>query len=54
MTGLGFGPFFAAIILGNDGSFYDVEIFVIALYLLSAIPLLFALKAHRNKLISQS
>jgi predicted MFS family arabinose efflux permease len=54
MTGLGFGPFFAALILGNDGSFYDVEIFVITLYLLSAIPLLFALKAHRNKLSSLS
>jgi hypothetical protein len=53
MTGLGFGPFFAAIILGNDGSFYDVEIFVISLYLLSAIPLLLALKAHRNKLSAQ-
>ncbi|MBL4629990.1 MAG: MFS transporter, partial [Paraglaciecola sp.] len=52
MTGLGFGPFFGAIILGNDGSFYDVEVFVITLYVLSAIPLLWALKAHRNKLNS--
>lgn len=52
MTGLGFGPFFASVVLGNNGSFYDVEMLVIALYLLSALPLLLALKAHRNRLSS--
>jgi len=50
MTGLGFGPFLAALVLGNEGSFYDVELLIIVLYLLCAIPLFYALTQHRKKL----
>ena len=44
MTGLGFGPFLAAIVLGDSGSFYQVELLIIALFLTSAVPLIYALR----------
>lgn len=50
MTGLGFGPFFAAIVLGNEGSFYDVQILIVCLYLCCCVPLMLALNTHRKKL----
>jgi hypothetical protein len=48
MTGLGFGPFLAAMVLGNGGSFYEVEILIIVLFILSAVPLFYALLEHRR------
>ena len=50
MTGLGFGPFLAAAILGQDGTFRDVELLSVSLYLLCAIPLFIGLIAHRRAL----
>jgi predicted MFS family arabinose efflux permease len=50
MTGLGFGPFLAAVVLGNNGDFQDVLILIIGLYIACAIPLLGALKQHRSAL----
>ena len=50
MVGLGFGPFLAAMILGGDGSFNDIKVLIVSLFIVSAIPLLYALtKKNRHQ-----
>ena len=59
MTGLGFGPFLAALVLGNDGSYFEIEVMIIVLFLLSALPLFYALLQSKklsedNNLVSEN
>ncbi len=48
MTGLGFGPLLAAAILGQQGTFREVELLTVGLFIVSAIPLFIALWAHKR------
>lgn len=50
MTGLGFAPFFASLILGNEGTYFDIKLLIVVLYALSLIPLLFSLLQHKKQL----
>ena len=50
MTGLGFGPLLAAFVLGQQGTFREVELLIVSLYLISIIPLSIAILAHRRAL----
>lgn len=53
MTGLGFGPFLASVVLDSGGSFLDIEKLIISLYLISGLPLIYAIMKHRSK-VAQS
>ena len=50
MTGLGFGPLLAAFVLGQQGTFREVEVLIVSLYLISMIPLFIAILAHHRVL----
>ena len=50
MTGLGFGPLLAAFVLGQQGTFREVEVLIVSLYLISIIPLFIAILAHHRVL----
>ena len=50
MTGLGFGPLLAAFVLGQQGTFREVELLIVSLYLISIIPLSIAILAYRRAL----
>tara|TARA_R110002094_G_scaffold69674_1_gene78581 strand:- start:700 stop:1872 length:1173 start_codon:yes stop_codon:yes gene_type:complete len=54
MTGLGFGPFLASIVLDNNGSFMDIEKLIISLYLVSAVPLIYSIYMHKQKVAETS
>jgi hypothetical protein len=54
MTGLGFGPFLASIVLDNNGSFMDIEKIIIFLYLVSAVPLIYSIYMHKQKVAETS
>ena len=53
MTGLGFGPFIAARILGENGDFQTMMIVTVVLLLVSLVLLLFA-EGHRRNRLSRS
>ena len=50
MTGLGFGPLVVAFVLGQQGTFREVEVLIVSLYLISIIPLFIAILAHHRVL----
>lgn len=54
MTGLGFGPFLASVVLEGGGSFIDIEKLIISLYVASAAPLIYAIVKHRKKVLLAS
>jgi len=51
MTGLGSGPFLASVVLSNDGSFIDIEKLIVVLYIVSTLPLVYAIFKHRKKVL---
>jgi len=54
MTGLGFGPFLAAAILGQQGTFREVELLTVGLFLVCAIPLFIPLVYHQRALYARA
>lgn len=50
MTGLGFGPFLAAVILGQQGTFREVELLTVGLFALCVIPLFLPIRHHARLL----